>query len=382
ICYRFLHQSGPRPGSEFGYRSREEEKEWQARDPIATFPERLQQLGLIAAEAPARLDAKVRAVVTRAAEHLTEQIPGSNQLRVPPAFFPDPAKVDSGIRGDLRELSGERFRELSDYRPEELTQVKFAAAMSDVLARNMERDPRIMVMGEDVHRLRGGVSGATRGALERWPERVLAMPIAENGFTGVALGAALNGLRPVFEIMFGDFCLVAADQLFNQCAKVRHMFGGDFPVPIVMRVRISPAAGYGSQHSGDPSGIFALYPGWRIVAPTTPFDYIGLMNAALRCDDPVVVIENALLFQTEGLVPKDDLGYCVRLRTPRIVRPRKACTVLASAAMVGEALAASEETGVDAEGIDLRSLDPFGLDWPTISASTKPTHRGLCPQPT
>ena len=249
-----------------------------------------------------------------------------------------PASVDTGIRGNLGELSGERFRELADYRPEELTQVKFGAAMSDVLARNMARDPRIVVMGEDVHRLRGGVSGATRGALERWPERVLAMPIAENGFTGVALGAALNGLRPVVEIMFGDFCLVAADQLFNQCAKVRHMFGGDFPVPIVVRVRISPAAGYGSQHSGDPSGLFALYPGWRIVAPTTPFDYIGLMNSALRCDDPVLVIEHVQLFQTEGLVPKEDLDYCVRLGAARIVRPGNACTVLASAAMVAEAL--------------------------------------------
>jgi 2-oxoisovalerate dehydrogenase E1 component len=382
ICYRFLHQSGPRPGSEFGYRSREEEKEWQARDPIATFPERLQQLGLIAAETPARLDAKVRAVVARAAENLTEQVPGSNQLRVPPAFFPDPAKVDSGIRGDLRELAGERFRELSDYRPEELTQVKFAAAMSDVLTRNMERDPRIIVMGEDVHRLRGGVSGATRGALERWPERVLAMPIAENGFTGVALGAALNGLRPVVEIMFGDFCLVAADQLFNQCAKVRHMFGGDFPVPVVVRVRISPGTGYGSQHSGDPSGIFALYPGWRIVAPTTPFDYIGLMNAALRCDDPVLMIEHVQLFQTEGPVPKDDLDYCVRLGAARVIRPGKACTVLASAAMVGEALAASEETGVDAEVIDLRSLDPVGLDWTTIAASIKRTNRVMIAEQT
>jgi 2-oxoisovalerate dehydrogenase E1 component len=382
ICYRFLHQSGPRPGSEFGYRSREEEKEWQARDPIATFPERLQQLGLIGADVPARLDAKTRTVVEAAAAHLTEQVPGSNQLRVPPAFFPDPTSVDTGIRGNLGELSGERFRELADYRPEELTQVKFAAAMSDVLARNMARDPRILVMGEDVHRLRGGVSGATRGALERWPERVLAMPIAENGFTGVALGAALNGLRPVVEIMFGDFCLVAADQLFNQCAKVRHMFGGDFPVPIVVRVRISPAAGYGSQHSGDPSGLFALYPGWRIVAPTTPFDYVGLMNSALRCDDPVLVIEHVQLFQTDGLVPKEDLDYCVRLGAGRIVRPGNSCTVLASAAMVAEALAASEETGVDAEVIDLRSLDPFGLDWPMIAASIKRTNRVMIAEQT
>ena len=108
-------------------------------------------------------------------------------------------------------------------------------------------------MGEDVHRLRGGVSGFTKGALERWPERVLPMPIAENGFTGVALGAALNGLRPIVEIMFGDFCFTAADQIANGVGKVRHMFGDGFPVPLVLRVRVSPHTGYGSQHSGDPS---------------------------------------------------------------------------------------------------------------------------------
>jgi len=382
LCYRFLHQMGPRPGSEFGYRTREEEKEWLARDPLATFPAQLERIGLASADATARLDAKMRTVVDAAAVALTEQVPGSNQLRVPPGLFPDPATVDRGIRGDLHELVGERFRELADYRAEELVQVKFAAAMSDVLARNMERDPRIVVMGEDVHRLRGGVSGATRGALERWPERVLAMPIAENGFTGVALGAALNGLRPVVEIMFGDFCLVAADQLFNQCAKVRHMFGGDFPVPVVVRVRVSPAAGYGSQHSGDPSGIFALYPGWRIVAPSTPFDYIGLMNAALRCDDPVLIVEHAQLFQTEGPVPKGDLDYCVRLGRARVVREGRACTLLASAAMVGEALAACEETGIDAEVIDLRSLDPFGLDWERVEASVKRTNRVMIAEQT
>jgi len=382
LCYRFLHQMGPRPGSEFGYRSREEELAWQARDPIATYPEKLQRLGLFSTEARARLDAKVRAVVEKAAAALTEELPGSNRLGVRAVLLPDPATVDDGIRGDLSELSGERFRELSDYSPDQLAPVKFAAAMSDVLARNMERDPRIVIMGEDVHRLRGGVSGATRGALERWPERVLAMPIAENGFTGVALGAALNGLRPVVEIMFGDFCLVAADQLFNQCAKVRHMFGGNFPVPVVIRVRVSSATGYGSQHSGDPSGIFALYPGWRIVAPTTPFDYIGLMNAALRCDDPVLVIEHVQLFQTEGPVPMGDLDYCVRLGAARVVRPGRACTVLASAAMVGEALAAAEETGIDAEVIDLRSLDPFGLDWATIAGSVKRTNRVMIAEQT
>ncbi|RUV36262.1 MFS transporter, partial [Mesorhizobium sp. M7A.F.Ca.MR.228.00.0.0] len=136
--------------------------------------------------------------------------------------------------------------------------------------------------------------------------------------------------------------------------KVRHMFGGGFPVPIVVRVRVSPHTGYGSQHSGDPSGLFALFPGWRIVAPTTPFDYIGLMNSALKCDDPVVVIEHVELFPSEGPVPADDRDYCVRLGKAKIVRPGSACTLLTSASMVAVASQVVEETGVDAEIIDLR----------------------------
>ena len=125
----------------------------------------------------------------------------------------------------------------------------------------MERDPRIIVLGEDVHRLRGGVSGATKGALERWPDRVLAMPIAENGFVGVALGAALNGLRPIVEIMFGDFCLVAADQLFNGVGKVRHMFGGGFPVPLVVTgARLAAYRLRLAAFRRSVSGLFALFP--------------------------------------------------------------------------------------------------------------------------
>jgi 2-oxoisovalerate dehydrogenase E1 component len=376
-CYRFLHQSGPRPGSEFGYRSREEEAEWKARDPFVTLPARLERMGVIDQAQISALDAKVRAILDNAVKSLTETIPGSNQLRVPSRLWPDPATIDDGIRGDLSEFDGTRCRELDDYSQDALRSTKFIAAASDVIANAMERDSRIVILGEDVHRLRGGVSGATKGALERWPERVLAMPIAENGFVGVALGAALAGLRPIVEIMFGDFCLVAADQLFNQTAKIRHMFGGDFKVPVVLRVRVSPHTGYGSQHSGDPTGFFAQFPGWRIVAPTTPFDYIGLMNSALRCDDPVLVVEHVELFQKDGPVPLDDLDFCIPFGKARIVRSGSACTVLAWASMVGKACEAALDRHVDAEIIDLRTLDPTGLDWETVEASIRRTNRVL-----
>nr|WP_239025089.1 alpha-ketoacid dehydrogenase subunit alpha/beta [Rhodoligotrophos defluvii] len=375
ICYRFLHQSGSRPGSEFGYRTREEEQEWRAQDPIVTGAARLTELGILTADDIALLEERAQAAVEEAAAKLTQPVPGGNSLQIPERLWPDPAEIDHHIRGDLSELAGQRFREIEDYAPAELATTKYITAASQVIARAMERDHRIVIMGEDVHRLRGGVSGATKGALERWPERVLAMPIAENGFVGIALGAALCGLRPIVEIMFGDFCIVAADQLFNAVGKVRHMFGGGFPVPLVVRVRVSPHTGYGSQHSGDPSGLFASFPGWRIVAPSTPFDYVGLMNSALLCDDPVVVIEHVALFQNEGPVPANDLDYYIPFGRARVVRPGAACTVLTAASMVQTTLDVVESTGTDAEVIDLRTLDPTGLDWATVEDSVKRTNR-------
>jgi 2-oxoisovalerate dehydrogenase E1 component len=246
----------------------------------------------------------------------------------------------------------------------------------------MERDPRIIVLGEDVHQMRGGVSGFTKGALERWPERVLPMPIAENGFTGVALGAALNGLRPVVEIMFGDFCFTAADQIAHGVGKVRHMFGSGFPVPLVMRVRVSPHTGYGSQHSTDPSALFALFPGWRIVSPSTAHDYIGQMNAALRCDDPVAIIEHTELYQREFDVPAGDRDFIIPFGRAHTVRRGDACTILATSVMVGNALKAVEETGIDAEVIDLRNIDHHGIDWDMIGASVDRTGRVIIAEQT
>lgn len=375
LCYRFFHQSGSRTGSDFGYRTKEEEAEWRLRDPIALAQSRLTTLGISGTEELARIDRIVTERVAAAAARLTEPVPGGNALRIPQALWPDPASVDHGILGDLSELADARMLSHDDMQSLPTEKIKFVTAASETIAAAMERDPTIIVLGEDVHQMRGGVSGFTKGALERWPDRVLAMPISENGFTGVALGAALNGLRPVVEIMFGDFCLSAADQIGNGAGKVRHMFGDGFPVPLVMRVRVSPHTGYGSQHSADPSALFALFPGWRIFAPTTAFDYIGMMNSALRCDDPVVILEHTELYQREFDVPRGDRDYCIPFRSARIVRPGSACTVLATSVMVHNAVKAAEEAGIDAEIIDLRNLDHFGVDWDLIGASIEKTGR-------
>lgn len=375
MCYRYFHQSGSKKGSDFGYRSPEEEQEWQKRDPLRLAESRLAALGVLDAAGVVTIDERITAVVQQAAERLTETAPGSNQLRIPERLWPSAQSVDDGILADPAETADLKYREIEDYAPDQLVKARFVTAAGEALGAAMADDPSIIVLGEDVHRLRGGVSGFTRSALEQYPGRVLAMPIAENGFTGVALGAALRGLRPIVEIMFGDFCLVAADQIGNGIAKVRHMFGDGFPVPVIMRVRVSPHTGYGSQHSGDPSALFRLFPGWHVVSPTNAFDYVGLLNTALKSNDPVAIIEHVEFYQRESLVPRDERDYCVPFGKAKVVRQGSACTVLATSVMVPTALKVAEETGIDAEIIDMRSIGQLSVDWPLVLASVAKTNR-------
>ncbi|MDQ6434101.1 thiamine pyrophosphate-dependent enzyme [Mesorhizobium sp. LHD-90] len=374
-CYRYFHQSGSKPGSEFGYRSREEEQEWIDRDPLRLAEARLASLGILDNAGVVLIDERITAAVQAAADRLTEPVPGSNQLRIPERLWPSVETVDDGILADPSETDGLKYRELEDYAPDQLVKTRFVTAAGEALAAAMAADPTIVVLGEDVHRLRGGVSGFTRSALEQFPGRVLAMPIAENGFTGVALGAALRGLRPVVEIMFGDFCLVAADQIGNGIAKVRHMFGDGFPVPVIMRVRVSPHTGYGSQHSGDPAALFRMFPGWHVVSPTTAFDYVGLLNTALKSNDPVAIIEHVEFYQRESLVPRDERDFCLRIGKAKVARPGAACTVLATSAMVPIATKVANDSGIDAEVIDMRSIGQLSTDWPLILASIAKTNR-------
>lgn len=374
--YRYLHQSGPLAGSSFGYREKEEEAKWQARDPLAHMWTRMHELGAVADADRETYDKRVGAVIAAAVEKLVENGP-DRKKRLIPALWPDRASVEFGIRGDLSELRGMTTRSEADTGET----MKFVDAISLAAREAMKRDERIIILGEDVHRLRGGTAGATKGVGDLFPERLLGTPICENGFTGMAIGAALDGLRPVVEIMYPDFALVAADQLFNQAAKVRHMFGGKAPMPLVVRSRVSAGAGYGSQHSMDASGLFAQYPGWRIVVPSTPHDYIGLFNAAIRCDDPVLVVEYQSLFQTSGPVPADT-DYIVPFGMARTVRAGKACTVVTYGGVILETLAAIEATGIDAEVIDLRTIDPMGLDWDAIGRSLAKTNRLLIAEET
>jgi 2-oxoisovalerate dehydrogenase E1 component len=377
--YRFFHQNGPYPGSAFGYRTKQEEADWKARDPLERMAKELGRLGLAS---PSEIDGvreQATAAMAAAVDALTEDDPDEDgRRRIRPELWPDPAHADRGIRSDEEELAAYRAGEPREYAGR-WREVKFVDAVAEAMHRRMSEDARIIVLGEDVHRLNGGTNGATKGLAKAFgPDRVIGTPISENGFFGLAGGIALDGrFRPVVEFMYPDFMWVAADQVFNQVGKARHMFGDNNRVPLVLRTKVAMGSGYGSQHLMDPAGIFATSVGWRIVAPSTAADYVGLLNAALALDDPVLVIEHVDLYGTADQVPADDLDYIIPPRTAALRREGTEVTVLTYLSMVGHALEAVEQTGIDAEVVDLRWLDRASLDWDTIGASIRKTNAVL-----
>ncbi|MFC8845951.1 MULTISPECIES: thiamine pyrophosphate-dependent enzyme [unclassified Micromonospora] len=376
--YRYYHQNGPFPGSAFRYRTRQEEDAWRARDPIDQLEGHLARRGILSPEQQRATVARAKQLLTDTGDLLLEPTPGGKpqERRIRPAEWPDPAFVDVGVRGDLSEFADARTVDRDGYGV--TAPMKFIDAVAGVMDRRMAADERVVVLGEDVHRLAGGTNGATRGLADRYPDRVLGTPISENAFAGLGGGLALDGrFRPVVEFMYADFMWVAADQIFNQIGKARHMFGGDDAVPFVLRAKVAMGTGYGSQHSMDPAGVFATAPGWRIVAPSTPFDYVGLMNAALRCADPVVVLEHVDLYTGTGEGPTQDWDYCLPVGRAAVRRTGSAATVLTYLAMTDRVLTAVDRTGIDAEVIDLRWLDRASIDWDTIGASVRRTNRVL-----
>jgi len=369
--YRYFHQNGPLPGSAFGYRTKDEEKAWRARDPIDRVAAEMAARQLIGEDQVASLRARAVALMDEIAAGLIEQHDGKR--RIVPSLWPSPDFRDFGVRGDLSELQDVRYVEQEEFTGE-ITESRFVDVVADVMERRMRENDGIVVMGEDVHRLKGGTNGATRGLSTIFPDRVLGTPIAENAFVGLAGGIAMDGRYvPVVEFMYPDFMWVAADQVFNQIGKARHMFGGDGEVPLVLRTKVAMGTGYGSQHSMDPAGIFATAPGWRIVAASTPYDYVGLMNSALRCKDPVLVLEHVDLYNSKGPAPVGDLDYFIPLGKAKRVRTGQHLTVLTYLAMVRPVLDAVEKLGVDADVIDLRSLDRAGIDWDLIEQSIDKT---------
>ncbi|MEV4320543.1 thiamine pyrophosphate-dependent enzyme [Actinocrispum sp. NPDC049592] len=377
--YRYFHQNGPYPGSAFGYRSKAEEQAWRDRDPIELLRSHILRRSLATASQLSVFHDEVVKTLREIGDSFLQADPAGKpgQRRIKASAWPDPGFVDVGVRGDLSELDGSRYEEVSGFSGE-LAERRFIDVVSDVLARRMETDPRVVIMGEDVHRLKGGTNGATKRALELFPDRVLGTPISENAFAGLGGGMAIDGRgRPVVEFMYADFMWVAADQLFNQIAKARHMFGGHGSVPFVLRSKLAAGTGYGSQHSMDPAGILTTAAGLRVVAPSNPFDYVGLMNTALACEDPVVVLEHVDLYTSSGVGPVSDLDYRIPVGKAALRSVGDDVTVISYLSMVRHCLEALEQVGIAADLIDLRWLDRASLDWDTITASVRKTNKVL-----
>ncbi|MGQ9584943.1 MAG: alpha-ketoacid dehydrogenase subunit beta [Anaerolineae bacterium] len=257
-----------------------------------------------------------------------------------------------------------------------MRQISYRQAINEALREEMRRDLRVFLMGEDIGR-HGGAFAVTQGLWEEFgPERVLDTPISEAAIGGVATGAALAGLRPVVEFMYIDFMASAMDEIANQTAKLRYMFGGKARVPVVFRTQEGAGRGNAAQHSQSLEAWFVHVPGLMVVMPSTPYDAKGLLKSAIRDDNPIVFIEHKLLYSTEGPVPEED--YTVPLGQGEIKRPGKDVTVIATSRMVLLALQAAErlaQEGIDVEVVDPRTVKP--LDVVLLARSVRKTGKAV-----
>lgn len=255
-----------------------------------------------------------------------------------------------------------------------MREITYRQAIREALAEEMERDERVFLLGEDVGRF-GGAFGVSKGLYERFgARRVIDTPLSEIAIIGAAIGAAVTGLRPVAEIMFMDFTAVCVDQIINQAAKLRYMFGGKATVPMVIRVMVGTLRGMAAQHSQSLESWFMHIPGLKMVMPATSYDAKGLLKSAIRDDNPVMFIEHNQLYNTKGEVP--DKEYFVPIGMADVKRVGKDITIAAIGRMVILALRASEilaARGVEVEVVDLRSLNPIDID--KLIASVKKTSR-------
>ncbi|MGA8735819.1 MAG: alpha-ketoacid dehydrogenase subunit beta [Terriglobales bacterium] len=260
--------------------------------------------------------------------------------------------------------------------PETLTrELTFGQAVREALAEEMRRDPRVCIFGEDVAEA-GTPFKVLSGLVEEFgTERVLDTPISEAGFTGIAVGAAMTGLRPIVDIMFGDFITLTMDQMVNQAAKVHYMSGGAWKVPMVMRTTLGATRRSGAQHSQSLHAWFSHVPGLKVVMPSTPYDAKGLLKTAIRDENPVVFFEDKMMYaKLKGPVPAEE--YTIPFGVADVKRVGRDITLVATSSMVQVALGAAdllEEAGVSAEVVDPRTMWP--LDEKMLIESAKKTSR-------
>ncbi|PDT04465.1 alpha-ketoacid dehydrogenase subunit beta [Rhizobium chutanense] len=256
-------------------------------------------------------------------------------------------------------------------------ELSYSQAIQEAMAIAMEADERVILMGEDIG-VYGGAFQVTGDLIDRFgPERVMDTPISELGGAGVAVGAAMTGLRPIFEFQFSDFAALAMEQIVNQAAKMRYMLGGEVSVPVVMRFPAGSGTGAAAQHSQSLEAWLGHVPGLKVIQPATPYDVKGMLLAAVADPDPVMIFEHKLLYKMKGPVPEGH--YTVPLDKAEIRRQGKDLSIVATSIMVHKALDAAEQLageGIDVEVVDLRSVRP--IDRATVIASVKKTTRLLC----
>ncbi|MBO7654769.1 MAG: dehydrogenase E1 component subunit alpha/beta [Kiritimatiellae bacterium] len=349
------------------YRSKEEEAEWKALDPIANLEKQLLENGCIS---KAKLDALKAKVADRNARMAAKAAWAAD---------PDPADVIKYMYTDtVADTVPEAFAnvkpdaDLPVVKRTEDGQITYKDAVKSALMEEMIRDKRVVQWGEDIAEY-GGAFKVTKGLIESFGrDRVFNAPISEACICGTAVGASMTGLRPVVELMYMDFGLMASDQISNQAAKWHYMSGASIEVPLVYRASVGGGKGYGGQHSQTLESMFAHIPGLYVVYPATPYDAKGMLKSAIRDNNPVMFIESQILYNTKGVVPEEE--YLVPLGKADIKRAGDQVTLVTWGPMLFEVLKAADQLaadGISAEVVDIRSLVP--LDMETILASVRKT---------
>lgn len=355
------------------YRTRDEEREWKDRDPIEVLRQEMADLSFLR---DGDYDAVEKAVEEKLAAAMAyaeaSPVPAPSELETD-VFAPmKTTAADVSAEATLREQV--HLAEKGQPAAVPMKTISYAQALVEAAREEMQRDPSVFIMGEDVGPY-GGAYGATRGLYAEFGEwRVLDTPISEATIGGAAVGAAMAGMRPIAEIMYVDFTPLAMDQIANQGAKNRYMFGGKTSVPMVIRTEGGAGRAIAAHHSQSLEALWTHFPGIYVVMPSTPYDAKGLLKAAIRDDNPVMFIEHKMLYGVKGPVPEGE--YLIPLGVADIKRAGKDVTLVTYSRMVSRALEAAEivaKEGIDVEVIDLRSLKPLDLD--TILTSVKKTGR-------
>ena len=256
---------------------------------------------------------------------------------------------------------------------ENMKTVQYREALREAMNEEMRRDKSVFLMGEEVAEYNGAYKVSQGMLAEFGPERVIDTPIAELGFTGIAVGAAMNGLRPIVEFMTWNFAILAADQIINSAAKMLQMSGGQINVPIVFRGGNGTAGQLGATHSQSFESMYAHVPGLKVVTPSNPYDAKGLLKAAIRDNDPVLIMESERMYGDKGEIPEGE--YIIPIGLADVKRKGEDVTIVSFGKIIKEAYIAADELakeGISCEVIDLRSIRP--LDWDTVMKSVKKTH--------